>query len=193
MKKYNELFNVKPSKSHKIINNTLLQNTQATQESKSAQVVKEQSSNEVMIEENAMDVPKLQTKINQDQNLETKLDWRMKKEKELFHTWTGRKQKFYISEISHCTYTTKKIKKKSEFIKCRFCKKENQRDTYDHWKNSCQNKQVRKIFDQENTSINTFVKDFKNLLTEEKEFIWTMKYQSYVQIHKIKLCSKLHK
>jgi hypothetical protein len=55
-------------------------------------------------------------------------NWRMKKEKELFHTWTGRKQKFYISEISHCTYTTKKIKKKSEFIKCRFCKKENQRD-----------------------------------------------------------------
>jgi hypothetical protein len=36
-------------------------------------------------------------------------------------------------------------------------------------------------------------KYFKNLLTEEKEFIWTMKYQSYVQIHKIKLCSKLHK
>jgi hypothetical protein len=34
-----------------------------------------------------------------------------------------RKQKFYISKISHCTYTTKKIKKKSEFIKCRFVRK----------------------------------------------------------------------
>jgi hypothetical protein len=55
------------------------------------------------------------------------------------------------------------------------CKKENQRDTYEHWKNSCQNNQVRKIFNQENTSINTFVKDFKNLLIEEKEFIWIMK------------------
>jgi hypothetical protein len=43
------------------------------------------------MKENTMDVPKLHTKINQDQNLETKLDWRMKKEKELFHTWTSKR------------------------------------------------------------------------------------------------------
>jgi hypothetical protein len=41
------------------------------------------------MKENTMDVPKLQTKINQDQNLETRLE----NEKELFH---GRKQKFDV-------------------------------------------------------------------------------------------------
>jgi hypothetical protein len=119
------------------------------------------------------------------------LKTRCMKEKELFHTWTGRKQKLQrnFTLYIHNEENQEEIR----IHQMQILQKENQRDTYGHWNNSCQNKQVRKIFDQENTSINEFVKDFKNLLTEEKEFIWTMKYQSYVQIHKIKLCSKRHK
>jgi hypothetical protein len=50
-----------------------------------------------------------------------KLDLSNKNEKEILKNWSARRQRFYISDIFDATYTTRRVKKKTEFIICRHC------------------------------------------------------------------------
>jgi hypothetical protein len=59
-----------------------------------------------------------------------KLDLSNKNEKEILKNWSARRQRFYISDIFDATYTTRRVKKKTEFISCRYCKNTDHRDTY---------------------------------------------------------------
>jgi hypothetical protein len=77
------------------------------------------------------------------------LDLHDKTEKLMLSNWSARRQRFYISEVNNTTYTTRKIKKKSqyEYVTCRFCSKN--KDTYQHWKTDCSNKKIKNIFKEE--------------------------------------------
>jgi hypothetical protein len=48
-----------------------------------------------------------------------KLDLSNKNEKEILKNFSDRRQRFYISDIFDATYTTRRVKKKTEFIICR--------------------------------------------------------------------------
>jgi hypothetical protein len=88
--------------------------------------------------------------------------------------------------VNNATYSTRKIKKISEYeyVTCRFCSKN--KDTYQHWKTDCPNKKVKNIF-KEYTLLSSL-----NLLSnyERKRCAWDV---SYVRVHRLNIAANCKK
>jgi len=103
--------------------------------------------------------------------------------REFTNNASTRKLRFYIASVNKCIYVMKKAKPKSEKIKCRFCGDDE--DSLNHWANTCQNIEIKNLFNNEKQKINFLKSKNKVINYETKVKIWDIKYKTYVDVHRL--------
>jgi len=104
--------------------------------------------------------------------------------KEFILNSSTRELRFYLASANNLNYIMTKRRKKSETISCRFCNDGD--DSLPHWFNGCSNKNVQKLFSNETKKIN-YLKSKGKLDGKLKVKIWKIKYETYVNLHRLKI------
>jgi len=107
--------------------------------------------------------------------------------KEFILNSSTRELRFYLASANNLNYIMTKRRKKSETISCRFCNGGD--DSLPHWFNECSNINVQKLFSNETKKIN-YLKSKGKLDGKLKVKIWKIKYETYVNLHRLKIPKK---